>query len=177
MELSTTPTDPCYEGIIFPPGNTLLAANGNPMEVPIQKTGGFTFKNQYKKPLPSLLEVEYNEDNDSIKVCILFFVNSSFPLEEHHLVVNQLFTISNYGHYKLQFFLHTNSEGVCKAIKGESTDGEYIAYTTEFTTTSTVGFPDNIELRCIKVAQSFIWDIDPETSRGTETVVKGSNGG
>lgn len=174
MKPFTTPTETTNELIIFPPGNILIDANKGTIEIPIQKTGGFTFKNRYTQPLPSLLEAEYDKDNDNIKVCVLFFVKSSFPLEELHLVVNQLFTISNYGLPMLQFFLHANSKEICNAIQDKSTDAEYIAYTTEFTTTSTIGFPDNIGLEHIKVVQSFIWDIDPKTSRGTETAVGSS---
>ncbi|CAL2092198.1 conserved hypothetical protein [Tenacibaculum sp. 190524A05c] len=161
------------EKIIFPPGIT-LSHNEQPILIPVSKSGHFTFENNYADPLPSLIEAKFN--NDHIHVKMLFFVDSNFQLEGHNLVVNQLFSISNYGHPKLQFFLHTNDENICSELKNNpTTDGKYFAYTVKFKTDCTDGFPANINLEHIKIVQSFVWDIDPKTSRGTETTVQTTN--
>jgi hypothetical protein len=167
MEITTD------QDLIFPPGIT-LSYNEQPIKIPVTKSGHFVFENNFKDPLPSLLEAKLKDGY--IEVKMLFFVDSNYKLTEHHLVVNQLFSISNYGKPKLQFFLHTNDENVCTELKKNATDdGTYYAYTVNFKTDATEGIPANIGLEDIKIVQSFVWDIDPKTSRGTETTVQTTN--
>lgn len=161
------------KNLIFPPGIT-LSHNEQPIEIPVTKSGQFTFENNFEDPLPSLVEAKFKDG--FIEVKMLFFVDSNYILTGHHLVVNQLFSISNYGKPKLQFFLHTNDEKVCYELQNHATkDGTYHAYTVNFRTNTTTGIPDNINLEDIKIVQSFVWDIDPKTSRGTETTVQTTN--
>ncbi len=150
---------------IYPPGVLITEK-----PVLVESSGHINFKNDSKIPLPSLVEAKSN--GTEIKIKGLFFVASDFDLRE--VYINQLFSISNYGCCKLQFFIYCDQETSLE-IKSKVNLEKYKAYTFEFKTSNAEAFPEGIKLQNIKVVQTFIWDIDPETSRGTETTVKTSN--
>ncbi|WP_299125803.1 hypothetical protein [uncultured Tenacibaculum sp.] len=158
MTTNTTPS------IIFPPGKVISS------EVTIKTSGSIYFENKSKQPLPSIVESTRNL-NGSINVKALIFVNSSTPLSASAIKISQLFSVSNFGNYKLQFFIHSTVEGMLD-INKQKTSNEYQAYTIEFTTNEETNFPEGLTLYDIKVVQTFVWDIDPRTSRGTETAVQ-----
>ncbi|CAL2104517.1 conserved protein of unknown function [Tenacibaculum sp. 190130A14a] len=152
------------ESIIFPPGIEI------DNQVKVIESGNIIFNNNFDKPLPSLVEASYDDIEKSITVNVLFFVNSYQELTS--VSVHQLFSISNFGHGKLQFFLSCADEAQAQLLKDAPSGFEYQAYTAEFTTRLTEGFPEHIDMCDIKVVQTFVWDIDPKTSRGTETTVQ-----
>lgn len=160
--MNTQTTD---ESTIYPPGVLITEK-----PVLVEPSGHINFKNDFKTPLPSLVEAKSYESK--IKIKVLFFVASDFNLNE--VYINQLFSISNFGYCKLQFFIYCDKD-TCENIKKEAKEEVYKAYSFEFETSNTEDFPEGIKLQDIKIVQTFIWDIDPETSRGTETTVKTSN--
>ncbi|REH52598.1 hypothetical protein C7448_103333 [Tenacibaculum gallaicum] len=153
------------ELIIYPPGELILKVQ----EKNILATGHITFENNFKQPLPSLVEAKFNATKTAINVKVLFFVDSQEKLSSVN--VHQLFSISNFGNCKLQLFLSCSQEQA-KILRDYPSPNEYRAYTVNFTTNSTSDFPSHISLSDIKVIQAFIWNIDPKTSRGTETTVQ-----
>lgn len=153
--------------IIYPPGICL------PKECikRINPAGKITFENNFNQPLPSLVEATFNKkDNiNSINVKALILINSTFKLNSVN--VNQLFSISNFGNCKLQFFIYTSKE-TAKELAKKREYCNYEAYTIEFSTNLETPLPEGISLKDIKTVQTFVWDIDPKTSRGTETTVQ-----
>ncbi|CAM1371745.1 conserved hypothetical protein [Tenacibaculum litopenaei] len=153
---------------IFPPGVSLFTAE-NALTPTV--TGNLEFTSNYHKPLPPIVEAVYVKKKKHLKVKILFFVASNSILPK--VQVKQLFSISNYGAYKLQFFVYCSKHDRDNLVR---TPGKYQAYAISFKTKH-VHFDDPqgntpVLMKKIHVAQAFVWDIDPETSRGTETTVQ-----
>ncbi|WP_420551187.1 hypothetical protein [Tenacibaculum aiptasiae] len=163
MTSITTPS------IVFPPGKVISS------EVTIKTSGNIYFENKSEQPLPSLVDSTKNHDG-SINVKALIFVNSSTPLSASAIKISQLFSVNNFGNYMLQFFIHSTVEDMLD-INKQKTTNEYQAYTIEFTTNEVVTFPEGLTLNDIKVIQTFVWNIDPTTSRGTETTVQDTTPG
>lgn len=184
------------EKIIFPPGETIMDGDKK-LEINPKTSGYINFpvsKNSDGKILlPTLVEAEYlkeDEHNKFINIKVLFFVaskaeeikNSSLDTTSEiidKIMVKQLFCVNSYGLYTLQLYLYCNERTIEKIYNNQDKNPEYFqAYSVEFSVSNTtINLPENINIEDINIVQSFIWDIDPRTSRGTETVVKGSNGG
>ncbi|KAB1158388.1 hypothetical protein F7018_09430 [Tenacibaculum aiptasiae] len=160
--------------IVFPPGKVISP------EVTIQKSGSIYFENTFERPLPSLVEATQHRcgpiSYGPINVKALIFVSSSTPLSASAIKISQLFSVNSFGDYMLQFFIHTTVEDMLK-INDNKTTNEYQAYTIKFSTNELVTFPEGISLDKIKVIQTFVWNIDPTTSRGTETTVQDTTPG
>ncbi|WP_272151774.1 hypothetical protein [Tenacibaculum aiptasiae] len=156
--------------IVFPPGKVISP------EVTIQKSGSIYFENTFERPLPSLVEATKKHRCGPINVKALIFVSSSTPLPASAIKISQLFSVNSFGDYMLQFFIHTTVENMLK-INDNKTTNEYQAYTIKFSTNELVTFPEGISLDKIKVIQTFVWNIDPTTSRGTETTVQDTTPG
>ena len=155
--------------IVFPPGKVISP------EVTIQKSGSIYFENTFERPLPSLVEATQHR-HEPINVKALIFVSSSTPLSASAIKISQLFSVNSFGDYMLQFFIHTTVEDMLK-INDKKTINEYQAYTIKFSTNELVTFPEGMDLDDIKVIQTFVWNIDPTTSRGTETTVQDTTPG
>ena len=155
------------DSIIYPPGDSLPEN----FVKEIKHAGKITFDNNFNQPLPSLVEAIFKKTNNTncILVKALIFVNSTFTLTSVN--VNQLFSISNFGNCKLQFFIYTSKKDAEELAKKRN-DANYEAYTIEFYTNLETHLPKGISLQDIKVVQTFLWNIDPKTSRGTETTVQ-----
>ncbi len=181
--------------IIFPPGETIM--NGDKkLEITPTISGYINFpvtKNPDGKILlPTLVEAEFPDPSKtSINVKVLFFVASKAEIIKKSLsdtksdiidkiMVKQLFCVNSYGLYTLQLYFYCNEITTLKIYDSQNNHKDpenFQAYSVEFSIDNTINLPENINIEDIRIIQSFIWDIDPKTSRGTETVVKGSNGG
>ncbi len=157
----TTDANESKCNIILPPGNILNT------DISINHAGKINFPNNPEQPL--LPHVESKIKDGVITVRTLVFINSS--AENPELKISQLFSINNSGKCQLQFFIHCDTEEIDR-LMDEKTEDSYIAYSVEFTTQDTNGFPYGIYLKDIEITQTFLWNIDPKTSRGTETVVQ-----
>ena len=183
--------------IILPPGETIM--NGDKkLEITPTISGYINFpvtKNPDGKILlPTLVEAEFPDPSKtSIDVKVLFFVASraenikksssdTTPDIIDKIMVKQLFCVNSYGLYTLQLYLYCNETTTEQIYRSQDEDRDknpeyFQAYSVKFSIDNTINLPENITISHIDIVQSFIWDIDPKTSRGTETVVKGSNGG
>lgn len=157
--------------VILPPGKKISS------EIKITPSGNIFYKglSKQQQPLPTLVNATRNQDG-SINIKTLIFLNSTISLTPHMVNVSQLFCISDYGDCKLQFFIHSTKDDMNR-IKEDKTEYNYLAYTIEFTTNEETNFPEGIYLSDIKKVQTFLWDIDPTTSRGTETAVQDTTPG
>ncbi|NHN27865.1 hypothetical protein FIA58_019480 [Flavobacterium jejuense] len=151
------------ENIIYPPGNKLDTT------VTVTSIGFMELGTSFNQPLPTLVQAIKSEDNLSIKIAAIVLIDTK--IECPKLIVNQLFSMSSYGETQLQVFIHCDEEEISK-ILSESSGTTYKAFKVEFTTDNFLGFPKGIEIKDIKYVQTFLWNIDPKTSRGTVTIVQ-----
>ena len=116
-----------------------------------------------------MVEAHLSETKESISVKSIVFINSD--AKDIKVKISQLFCISNYGKPMLQFFIHSNKKTI-RDVKKNGTANKYKAFQLEFTTDSKASIPRVIFISDIQIVQTFLWDIDPKTSRGTVTTVQ-----
>ena len=151
--------------IIFPPGNLV------PTTPEARHVGTIVLSETPNLPLVPHVKVT-KIDNETLEIKSIVFVNTTLDRTPDFLV-NQLFSINSLGQCQLQFFIHCSEEQILEIMDDQNHDDiHYQAFSVVFRTSSTEGFPDKIKMSDIKFAQTFLWNIDPETSRGTETVVQ-----
>jgi hypothetical protein len=100
----------------------------------------------------------------NIQVSTVVFVDASVPLAITDFKVNQLYDISDLGVPRIQFFISYE--------KPETKPTEFKAYEISFAPILASLIPAVVLGSQIKTVQAFLWNVDPETSRGTETVVQ-----
>jgi hypothetical protein len=162
-----------------PPG-TLLETT-----VVVSKIGEITFGKTFAQPLPTLNQAV--RVGESLEITAVFLVDTT--LKSLNVKINQLFVVGNYGEKQLQFFIYCDVDQLTLIKEHLTTDNTYQAFKVEFTTDVTTGFPEGphvdelteaqkelytpckIEMKDIELVQTFLWDIDPKTSRGTVTTV------
>lgn len=137
-----------------PPG-TLVKINS----VSLSGEISFLHKNT-KTPLPPLVE-SFVTRNNQIQIDAIVFIDASFPTPNFN--VYQLYCISNSGDPKLQFFVDYDLK--------ETYANDFKAYQVTFEA-SNEGLPVGIKLADIETIEAFSWNVDPVTSRGTETTVQ-----
>jgi hypothetical protein len=171
------PTIPTKKDIINPPGTQLNT------EITVTPIGYLDLGATFEQPLPTLPQAIRNDNNSSITVSVIVLVNTT--LELLTFKINQLFTISNNGERQLQFFIYCDEEQLISIGENLSTNNTYKSFKVNFTTNNTTGFPigpekvvyperyisSKIEIKDINLVETFLWDIDPKTSRGTVTSV------
>jgi hypothetical protein len=172
------PTSTTKKVIINPPGTQLNT------KVVVTSIGSLKIGTTYKTPLPTLNQAISSDDKSSIVVTAIVLVNTK--LTALTFKINQLFTISDYGKYQLQFFIYCDEDQLTSISENLYTDNTYNSFKVEFTTSDTTGFPigptevtdperyvtGKSKIKDIEVVQTFLWDIDPKTSRGTVTTVQ-----
>jgi hypothetical protein len=179
--------------LINPPGTLLkkIVVNGNMKNelldyVTANHIGEITFGITFSQPLPTLNQAVRTDE--SLKITAVFLVDTI--LMSLKVKINQLFVVGNYGEKQLQFFIYCDIDQLTLIKENLTTDNTYRAFKVEFTTDLTTGFPQGpsvdelteaqkelytsskIEMKDIEVVQTFLWDIDPKTSRGTVTTVQ-----
>jgi hypothetical protein len=102
----------------------------------------------------------------NIQVSTVVFVDASLSLVNTDFIVNQLYDISDLGFPRIQFFISYE--------KPETKPTEFKAYEISFSPLLASLIPAVVIGSQIKTVQVFIWNVDPKTSRGTETVVQHS---
>ncbi|MDO5978168.1 hypothetical protein [Flavivirga spongiicola] len=137
-----------------PPGN-LIKINSASL------SGEISFSHKSSKtPLPPLVE-SFIIKNNQIQIDVIVFIDSSFPTPNFN--VYQLYCINNSGDPKLQFFVDYDLK--------ETYANNFNAYQVTFEATNK-GIPAGIKLTDIKTIEACSWNVDPVTSRGTETIVQ-----
>ena len=158
------------EDILLPPGNSLTT-----QDIVATTNGQIVFDDNFYQLIPTLPQAEriIIETENKISVCVLFFLNTT--LTSLNLKVNTLFTIGNNGKPQLQLFIYTSLEERMKIIQNKTAEKHYNAFTINFdlmnkNCESTL--PIGYSLKDIEKIETFLWDIDPKTSRGTVTTVQ-----
>lgn len=144
------------EPLIMPPGAVILINSAN------QGIGEVTFPERKSKGLlPPVVEAYYNKQDDSISVNAVVFVD----LDTRNLVfaysVFQNSYIDIKGNPQLQFFIAYNMP--------EQDAVTFSIHELKFKVNREIFIG---ELADVKTIQTFLWDTDPITSRGTETTVQ-----
>ena len=153
------------DNIIFPPGEPVTEIN------PITRCGYIQFEHSFNQPLPTLVQAEYNEGFITLTAVVLINTTIGKP----NLAINQLFTISNDGAPQLQFFIHCDVEELENISGNPTADNIYNAFSVVFEARSAKGLPSGVSLGDIRYVETFLWNIDPKTSRGTVTTVQTTN--
>ncbi len=123
--------------------------------------GKISFSNKNSKtPLPPLVE-SFIIKNNKIQIDVIVFIDSSFPTPNFN--VYQLYCIGHSGDSKLQFYIDYDLK--------ETYANDFNAYQLTFKAIHK-GIPAGIRLTDIKTIEAFSWNVDPVTSRGTETIVQ-----
>lgn len=177
-------TDSEKDGLTNPPGTPLYTT------VVVTEIGSINFGKTFKQPLPTLNQAIMT--GNGLEITAIVLVRTTLSVIDLKPKINQQFTIGTYGENQLQFFIYCDEKQL-KAIidsnkiaDGETVDNTYRVFKVEFTTTDETGFPTgpigienkdiftgiDVKLEHIKQVQTFLWNIDPETSRGTVTTVQ-----
>jgi hypothetical protein len=177
-------TDSEKDGLTNPPGTPL-----ENITVVVSEIGSVNFGKTFKQPLPTLNQAIMT--GNGLEITAIVLIRTTLSAIDLKPEINQQFTIGTYGENQLQFFIYCNEKQL-KAIidsnkitDGETVDNTYRVFKVEFTTTDETGFPTmpeeiknkdiftgiDVKLKDIKQVQTFLWNIDPETSRGTVTTV------
>jgi hypothetical protein len=175
-------TDSEKDGLTNPPGTLLETTT-----VVVAEIGSINFGKTFKQPLPTLNQAIMTVNG--LKITAVVLVRTTLSAIDLKPKINQQFTIGTYGENQLQFFIYCDEEQLKAIIDSnddEAVDNTYRVFKVEFTTTDETGFPTmpkeiknkdiftgiDVKLEHIKQVQTFLWNIDPETSRGTVTTVQ-----
>lgn len=160
------------EEILLPPGKPLTTK-----DIVATTNGQIIFDDKFYQLIPTLPQAERTiiETENNISVCVLFFLNTT--LTSLNLKVNTLFTIGNNGKPQLQIFIYSSLEERMKIIQNKTAEKHHNAFTIDFNLTNMncqSVLPEGYTLKSIEKIETFLWDIDPKTSRGTVTTVQSS---
>nr|WP_315172162.1 hypothetical protein [uncultured Flavobacterium sp.] len=181
-------TDSEKDGLTNPPG-TLLKE----ITVVVSEIGSINFGETFKQPLPTLNQAIMT--GNGLEITAVVLVRTTLRAIDLKPKINQQFTIGSYGENQLQFFIYCDEEQLTaiidsnKIADGGTVDNTYQVFKVEFTTTDETGFPTgpeeiedediftgiDVKLKDIKQVQTFLWNIDPVTSRGTVTTVQSAS--
>jgi hypothetical protein len=126
----------------------------------------FPSEQLYNIALPPINRVSYNADSGSLHVNTFFLVDAAL-IEEHAndilFTVYQLYCISDVGEPQLQFYVTANY------TNGKT--NEYYSVQVDFYVTNDSLTGSGVLVQDITSVQTFLWNVDPRTSRGTVTTV------
>lgn len=143
---------------VLPPGVI------NVIDSPIKAGSQITFANSRPTtPLPPLVQANLDKTGQFIMVCAIVFIDSSIPSPVSFTVYQNSIEGVNGAPNQIQFY-------ICYDY-AESTATNFSAYTINFASlpASAAG---GIAVKGINTIETFSWDSDPVTSRGTETTVQ-----
>ncbi|KIA99333.1 hypothetical protein OA93_06845 [Flavobacterium sp. KMS] len=144
------------EVITMPPGTKIFSENNNP------EIGKVTFPERKSKGLLSpLVEAFYNAENDTLSINIVAYVDLDRRNEVFQYDIFQNTYIDIDGNPQLQFFIAYNmpEQDACTfSVHELKFKANPYAFIGDFSK--------------VKTIQTFLWDIDPIASRGTETTVQ-----
>lgn len=166
MLITKTPPSRNQCNIILPPGDSHRNITD------IKHSGDITIPHSFNETPPLVPHVRVTKKEGYIAVEAIIFIDST--IEHPKLKVSQLLSVNMDGKYQLQFFIHCSKHEI-ERLRGNRSRVSYKSFTIKFDTKdTTINFPEGVTLEHVKMAQTFLWNIDPETSRGTETIVAGS---
>jgi hypothetical protein len=149
--------------IILPPGDSHREI------AEIHQSGNITIPHSFNETPPLVPHVRVAKKDNNIEVEAIVFIDSK--ITDPKLIVSQLLSVNIAGEYQLQFFIHC-SEDEIERLRENRSRTSYKAFTVKFDTkNTTINFPVGVTMAHVKTTQTFLWNIDPETSRGTEVGV------
>lgn len=149
--------------IILPPGDSHREITE------IEHSGDIKIPHSFDETPPLVPHVRATKENNYIAIEAIVFIDST--IKRPKLLVSQLLSVNMEGKYQLQFFIHCSGDEI-ERLRENRSRVSYKAFTVKFDTKNTaINFPKGVTLEHVKITQTFLWNIDPETSRGTETVV------
>jgi hypothetical protein len=156
---NSTPTPFSPTDKIYPPGKCIKKATRSKLT---QKPISFP-ENNSKIPFSPIVQATFT-DSETLQVRAVFLVSTNTPLNADKLAfdIYQNWYVNLDGKRQLQFFI---TYDIDDAI---STD--FDVYEISFKAEKEPYGED--AFKSVETIQTFLWDIDPETSRGTETTVQ-----
>lgn len=147
-----------FDDKVYPPGKCIKKATKNKLT---QKPVTFP-ENTSQIPFSPIVQATFT-DSETLQVRAVFLVSTNTALNNDKLdfMIYQNWYVDLDGKRQLQFFI---TYDIDDAI---STD--FDVYEISFKAEKD---PYGVDaFKSVKTIQTFLWDIDPETSRGTETAV------
>lgn len=145
-----------------PPGTPVLLSDNS-----LTTVGTIAFNNQLDSTelLPPLVQASLN-DAGVFNVSAIIYVDASITHLESFFVTG-LYNLSSIGKPQFQFYISANlNAGSTNPIGTTHFTGFQINFEAP-----TGLLPDNVTLSEIRTVETFLWDKDPKTSRGTVTNV------
>ena len=155
----TNITSNSHDDKVYPPGKCIKKATKNKLT---QKPVTFP-ENTSQIPFSPIVQATFT-DSETLQVRAVFLVSTNTALNNDKLdfMIYQNWYVDLDGKRQLQFFI---TYDIDDAI---STD--FDVYEISFKAEKDPYGED--AFKNVKTIQTFLWDIDPETSRGTETAVE-----
>ncbi|MGC6431722.1 MAG: hypothetical protein ACON5F_11820 [Jejuia sp.] len=148
---------PSNLSVTVPPGEPIAKSN-----IKVQKINSqieFSFNSSSTKPLSPLVQISFDKKGNLQVSAIVFIPTSETPNLSN---INQEYVISDSGETQFDFFIIYNAP----EVSSQTFQGYKVDFVLE-----------NPPKDLVQI-ETFIWDEDPETSRGTVTPVeKGGNNG
>lgn len=154
-------------GSSYPPGilNTSSTQQINTCRI------NFPSDRLYNFVLQPLNRVSLDKENGVLHINTFFLVDQAVA-EKHssdlQFAVYQLYCISDIGEPQMQFFITSN-------YTNGKTDN-YYSVQLDFELTDESLKADGVSITDITSVQTFLWNVDPRTSRGTVTTVLSATG-
>ncbi|MGO4772389.1 hypothetical protein ACEN2I_12060 [Flavobacterium sp. W22_SRS_FK3] len=144
---------------IYPPGVCIKKATKSKLT---QKPINFP-ENASKIPFAPIVQATFT-DSETLQVRAVFLVSTNTALNNDKLdfMIYQNWYVNLEGERQLQFFIAYDID--------DAISKEFDVYEISFKAEKDPYGED--AFKSISTIQTFLWDIDPETSRGTETTVQ-----
>jgi hypothetical protein len=143
---------------VLPPGVI------NVIDSPIKAGSQIAFTNpRPTTPLPPLVQANLDATGQFINVCAIVFIDSSIPSPVSFTVYQNSITGVDGAPNQIQFY-------ICYDY-AESTAINFNAYTINFASLP-ADVKGGISVKGMNAIETFSWDSDPVTSRGTVTTVQ-----
>lgn len=125
----------------------------------------------YNLSLPPINRVSLDEREGKLEINTFFLIDEALVekhLQDLQFAVYQLYCISDAGEPEMQFYITSN-------YTNGKTDN-YYSVQLNFELTDESLKATGVGVKDIKSVQTFLWNIDPRTSRGTVTTVLSAAG-
>lgn len=148
--------------IVNPPGSPVMLSDNS-----LNQVGTISFPNQIANVelLPPLVQASLTKDG-VLNVTAIIYVDEAISYLRSFLV-NALLNIGEAGNPQFQFFISANLEAGSPDPRGTTS---YIGYQITFEAPQGM-LEDTMTMSDILTIETFLWDKDPKTSRGTVTTV------
>jgi len=144
---------------IYPPGKCIKKASKNKLT---QKPLNFP-ENASQIPFPPTVQATFI-DSETLQVRAVFLVSNNTALNNDKLdfMIYQNWYVDLDGKRQLQFFITYDID--------DAVSKDFDVYEISFKAEKEPYGED--AFKNVNIIQTFLWDVDPETSRGTETAVR-----